>query len=156
MAKILMLLFFLSGAAVDQNPLTRWDGNWSGEGKFFGQTATQHVEWQRVLVGKFLRLTMRVESGGKTMFEGHAYYRQTADTTYEARWFDSQGHSYPIKAQLEGETLTASWGEPSSEVGKSTYRLLTDGKQLEVVDAVRNKDGSWKEFGRFVLKRAAE
>ena len=136
------------------SPLARWEGNWTGEGKFFGQSATQRIQWERVLDGKFTRLTMRVETpGGQPMFEGHAYYRQTEGAQFEARWFDSQSHVYPIKAQLEADTLTAFWGEPAKEEGKSVYKLLDSGKQLEVVDAVRTKDGSWREFGRFVLKR---
>lgn len=144
-----------SSPSADNVGLTHWEGTWTGEGKFFGQPATQQLKWERVLDGKFQTLKLRVEASGKTLFEGHAYYQQTATNQYEARWFDSQGHIYPITAQLEADTLTAFWGEPSKEEGKSTYRLLEAGKQLEVVDAVRNKDGSWREFGRFVLKRVA-
>lgn len=139
----------------DQVALARWEGSWTGAGKFFGQPATQQLKWERALDGKFLTLKLRVEAAGKMLFEGHAYYRQTTAGKYEARWFDSQGHIYPITAQLEADTLTAFWGEPSKEEGKSTYRWLAADKQLEVVDAVRNKDGSWREFGRFVLKRVA-
>lgn len=138
------------------SPLARWEGNWAGEGKFFGQSAVQRLQWERVLDGKFTRLTVRVESAnGQPMFEGHAYYRQTEGAQFEARWFDSQSHIYPIKAQLEADALTAFWGEPAKEEGRSVYRLLDGGKQLEVVDAVRTKDGSWREFGRFALKRPA-
>ena len=139
----------------DNAALAGWEGSWTGEGKFFGQPATQQLKWERVLDSKFLTLKLRVEAAGKMLFEGHAYYQSTTTGQYEARWFDSQGHLYPIKAQLAADTLTAFWGEPSKEEGKSTYRLLEAGKQLEVVDAVRNKDGSWREFGRFVLKRMA-
>lgn len=160
MRRIFIVLVLLCGFTLhqqaqsnDKPALVLWEGVWLGEGKFFGQVAMQRLQWERVLGGKFYRMTMRVESGGKAMFEGHAYYRASADANYEARWFDSQGHIYPIKAAREGETLTSLWGEPNLEEGKSTYRLLADDKQLEVVDAVRNKDGSWKEFGRFVLKR---
>jgi hypothetical protein len=140
--------------AADTATLTRWVGDWTGEGKFFGQPATQYLKWERVLEGKFLRLSLRVEAAGKTLFEGHAYYQQTEAVHYEARWFDAQGHSYPIKARLDADTLTAFWGEPSKEEGKSTYRLLEAGKRLEVVDAIHNKDGSWREFWRFMLKPA--
>lgn len=156
MVQILMLCLVLGGARFDAHPLARWEGRWSGEGKFFGQAATQRIEWQRVLGGKFLRLTMRVEARGKPVFEGHAYYRATAVGKYEARWFDSQGHIYPINAQHEDDVLTAWWGEPSLEEGKSTYRVSDAGQQLEVVDAVHNKDGTWREFGRFTLKRAVD
>ena len=106
-----LALVWLGGAALpgepsaqsktETPPLARWEGAWTGEGKFFGQAATQRIQWERLLDGKFTRLTMRVENGGKALFEGHAYYRQTAGTQYEARWFDSQGHLYPINAQLD-------------------------------------------------------
>lgn len=144
----------LPAAKSADSSLVRWEGNWSGEGKFFGQSAVQRLQWERVLDGKFTRLTVRVETAnGQPMFEGHAYYRQIEGAQFEARWFDSQSHIYPIKAQLDVDALTAFWGEPKTEEGKSVYKLLDAGKQLEVVDSVRNKDGSWKEFGRFVLKR---
>jgi len=139
------------------SPLARWEGNWTGEGKFFGQSATQRLQWESVLDGKFTRLTVRVETAaGQPMFEGHAYYRHVEAAQFEARWFDSQSHIYPIKAQLDGDTLTAFWGEPSKEEGRSVYKLLDGGKQLEVADAVRTKEGSWREFGRFVLKRSTK
>ena len=60
--------------------------------------------------------------------------------------------SFPIKAHSEGESLIAFWGSPDQEEGKSVYRLVEPGK-LEVIDAVRQKDGTWKEFGRFVVQR---
>ncbi len=46
----------------------------------------------------------------------------------------------------------ALWGSPEKEEGKSTYRLLDEGT-MEVVDSVKQKDGTWKEFGRVVVKR---
>lgn len=160
---VVLLLVVLNVSAPQQSlpakpvasPLARWEGNWTGEGKFFGQSAVQRLQWEQVLDGKFTRLTVRVETAsGQPMFEGHAYYRQVEGAQFEARWFDSQSHIYPIKAQLDADALTAFWGEPLKEEGKSAYKLLDAGKQLEVVDAVRTKEGSWREFGRFVLKRS--
>ncbi|HSO73215.1 MAG TPA: hypothetical protein VLU47_00130, partial [Blastocatellia bacterium] len=120
--------------------------------------ATQQLKWERVLEGKFARLSLRVEpkpsAVGNQAFEGHAYYRQTEAGQYKGNWFDSQGNAFPINAQQGGDTLTAMWGEPGKEEGRSTYRLLEAGSKLEVVDAFRAKDGSWREFGRFVLSRA--
>ncbi|MFY9610678.1 MAG: hypothetical protein WAU45_18965 [Blastocatellia bacterium] len=140
--------------------LTRLAGSWSGEGQHLGKKANQQLKWERVLEGKFARLSLRVETksagGGNQIFEGHAYYRQTEAGHYKANWFDSQGNAFPINAQQGGDTLTALWGEPGKEEGRSTYRLLDAGKKLEVVDAFRAKDGSWKEFGRFVLSRAGD
>lgn len=148
-------------AVLQEEPiLLRLAGSWSGEGQHLGKKANQHLKWERVLEGKFARLSLRVEAkavgGGTEVFEGHAYYRQTEAGHYRGNWFDSQGNAFPIKAQQGGDTLTALWGEPGKEEGRSTYRLLDAGKTLEVVDAFRAKDGSWKEFGRFVLSRAGD
>jgi hypothetical protein len=43
------------------------------------------------------------------------------------------------------------WGGPGQENGKSVYSFSDD--KLEVVDSVKQKDGSWKEFGRFIMSR---
>ena len=77
------------------------------------------------------------------------------EAKYEARWFDSRGLSFPIKAHAEGDTLIAFWGTPETEQGKSVYRLIEQSK-VEVVDSVRQKDGTWKEFGRFVVLKELE
>ena len=146
-------------AFLQEHPiLTRLAGSWSGEGQHLGKKASLQMKWERVLEGKFARLSLRVESkstgAGSQAFEGHAYYSPAEAGRYNGRWFDSQGNAFPINAQQEGDALTALWGEPGKEEGRSTYRLLDAGKKLEVVDAFRAKDGSWKEFGRFVLSRA--
>ena len=132
----------------EESILTRLAGSWSGEGQHLGKKANQQLKWERVLEGKFARLSLRVEpsGGGNPAFEGHAHYK--------GNWFDSQGNAFPINAQQGGDTLTTMWGEPGKEEGRSTYRLLEAGSKLEVVDAFRAKDGSWREFGRFVLSRS--
>lgn len=155
------LLFFSEASA--QSPgeafLKRFQGAWQGDGKAFGMPARLDLKWEWVLGAKFLRLSLRNEmrnaNGQIQVFEGHAYYRPVgpaSETKYEARWFDSRGTSFPIQAHREGESLNALWGSPDQEQGKSVYRLVEPGK-LEVIDAVRQKDGSWKEFGRFVVQR---
>lgn len=55
-------------------------------------------------------------------------------------------------ALLLVDNRTVGRGGAGQENGKSVYSLLSDGK-LEVVDSVKQKDGSWKEFGRFVVSR---
>lgn len=82
---ILLALVWMGGLMLPTEPmktetptLARWEGSWTGEGKYMGQAATQRIQWERLLDGKFTRLTMCVENGGKTMFEGHAYYRHSA------------------------------------------------------------------------------
>ena len=136
--------------------LNRLQGSWQGEGKAFQMTARLQMKWEWVLGDKFLRLTlrntMRGPNGQTQVFEGHAYYRSSGESTYEGKWFDSRGESFPIKAQAEGDALIALWGTPEQEQGKSIYRIIESGK-MEVVDSVRQKDGAWKEFARFVVSR---
>jgi hypothetical protein len=43
------------------------------------------------------------------------------------------------------------WGEPGKSEGKSTYRISSADKTMEVVDGAKQKDGNWKEFSRFKL-----
>jgi len=139
--------------------VNRFHGTWQGDGKTLGMNARLQLKWEPVLGNKFVRLSLRNEmsaAGGKTqVFEGHAYYQRVergGETRYEARWFDSRGLSFPINAQVDGESLVAQWGSPETEQGKSVYRLIEPGK-MEVVDWVKQKDGAWKEFGRSVVVR---
>ncbi len=156
-----MLLLFSQGLAQSQaDPfLNRFSGSWQGEGKAFGMAARLHMKWEWVLGNRFARLGLRNEmqgaNGQKQVFEGHAYYQPVGVATegkYEARWFDSRGVSFPIKAHIEGDALVAFWGSPETEQGKSVYRVIEPGK-MEVVDSVRQKDGTWREFGKFVVHR---
>ena len=114
------------------------------------------IKWEWVLENKFLRLNLRNEISApnrpKQIFEGQAYYRSNGVDKYSAHWFDSRGISFPIKAQLEGNTLIAWWGSPETEEGKSTYQLI-DEVTMEIVDSVKQKDGTFREFGRARLKR---
>ena len=136
--------------------LTRFQGSWQGEGKAFAMTARLHLKWEWVLGAKFLRLTlkntMRTANGQTRVFEGHAYYHPIGESKFEANWFDSRGVVFPIKAQAAADELIAHWGSPEQEQGRSTYRIIESGK-MEVVDSVQQKDGTWKEFGRFVVTR---
>jgi hypothetical protein len=152
---VLLLIPFQAQSQQDQF-LSRLEGTWEGEGKGFGMPARLQLSWQWVLDKKFLRLTLRNEmtaaGGQKQIFEGTAYYKALAANKYEAQWFDSRGVTFPIKAQVEGDSLVANWGSPDKEEGKSIYRL-SDKDTMEVVDSVKQKDGSWREFGRVVVKR---
>jgi hypothetical protein len=157
---VCLLIFVWVPAGQSASPgdsfLQRLEGTWQGDGKTLGMPARLQMKWEWVLGGKFLRLSLRNEmksaSGSIQIFEGHAYYEPAGQGKYEARWFDSRGLSFPIKGAVEADALTAQWGTPEQEQGKSVYKFLEAGK-LEVVDSVKQKDGSWKEFGRFVATR---
>ena len=153
----LALLLLVPGVAFAQSDsiFKRLSGSWSGAGRTMEMPATLRMNWEWVLGEKFLRLSLKNEmkgaSGQIQLFEGHAYY-QPVEGKCEGTWFDSRGISFPIKCSVDRQSLTALWGTTGQESGKSIYTLLADGK-LEVVDSVRQKDGSWKEFGRFVMSR---
>lgn len=154
----LLLLLVVPGLASSQEDkfLQRLQGDWEGAGQAFGGPARLRVKWEWVLENKFLRLSLKSEmsaaDGAKRLFEGQAYYRSDGADKYVAHWFDSRGVTFPIKAQLDGSTLVAWWGSPETEQGKSTYQLIDD-TTMEVVDSVKQKDGTYREFGRAKLNR---
>ncbi len=152
----LLVLLTATTATTQTNAfLSRLEGTWQGEGKAFGMPAKMEIKWEWVLVEKFLRLTLENDMGApnsRRLFQGRAYYKAISADKFEAHWFDSRGESFPIKAQLEGDALVAFWGSPEKEEGKSVYRLVDD-STLEVVDSVKQKDGTYREFGRVTLKR---
>jgi hypothetical protein len=153
---LLVLVLPIHAPAQTDKFLNTLKGEWEGEGKAFGGTAHMRLKWEWVLDNKFLRLTLRneinVPDQPRQIFEGQAYYRSAGVDKYQAHWFDSRGTTFPIRAVLEGNTLTAWWGSPETEEGKSTYQLI-DEKTMEVVDSVKQKDGTFREFARVKLKR---
>ena len=150
---VLLLLVPFQATSQSNQLLSRLEGSWQGDGKTLGMAANMQLKWEWVLNKKFLRLSLKNEmstpNGQKQVFEGEAYYHASAA---EAHWFDSRGMMFPIKAQIEGDMLISMWGSPDKEEGKSTYRII-DANTLEVIDTVKQKDGTWREFGRATLKR---
>ena len=135
--------------------LSRLSGQWTGTGTVLKQTSAIQMSWSWELGGQFLRLTFRNEMGTApkvSVFEGHAYYRALGEGRYRGMWFDNSGTLRPIEARRAGEALVANWGTPDTEEGETTYRLVSD-SELEVVDRVKSKDGTWREFGRSRLRR---
>jgi hypothetical protein len=135
--------------------LARLEGDWAGEGTILGQPATVEMHWTPALAGAFLRLTWVSHIGAApkaARFEGQAYYRRTGAGVTRATWFDSSGQVRPIVVSSTGDALVAAWGTPETEVGETTYRLESATRVL-VVDRVRQKDGTWREFGRSILSR---
>ena len=153
---LLLLLVPAYASPQDDKFLKRLHGDWEGNGTALGGAARLRIKWEWVLANKFLRLHLKSEmsaaGGAMRVFEGQAYYRPDGVDKYVAHWFDSRGVTFPIKAQLDGSTLVAWWGTPETEEGKSTYQLI-DETTLEVVDSVKLKDGTFREFGRAKLKK---
>ena len=153
-----LLLFLIPTHASSQTDtlLSRVQGNWLGEGTIFGNAAVVQIKWESVLASKFMKLSLRHEvstpNNSKQIFEGLAYYQPQGTDKYAAHWFDSRGVTFPIKAYVEGNTLTSLWGSPDKEEGKSTYQLIDD-STLRVVDSVKQKDRTFREFSSATLKR---
>lgn len=144
----------VSGRASFDSFFTRSEGEWNGQGKAFGSPAQGHYKWEKILDGKFFRLSVKYTTkgsdGSERVFSGHGYYQSKGNGVYEGQWFDSQGNQYPIKASLEADTLTALWMIPGKVEGKSVYRL-SEGSFF-VNDSIKS-NGEWREFSTFELKK---
>lgn len=156
MSALLLFVVPTYGSSQAATLLMRLQGNWEGQGKVFGRAAVVQLKWEWVLASKFMRLGLRHEVSAANkenqIFEGHAYYSPQGADKFAAQWFDSRGVTFPIKAHVEGSTLIAFWGSPEKEEGKTTYRLIDD-STLQVVDAVKQNDGTFREFSSATLKR---
>jgi hypothetical protein len=133
------------------------NGNWAADGVAFGKPARVTMRWQAVLGGKFARIDYRIEPKAESgdVFEGVGFYRPLKSGAYDGTWFDSQGAMHPLKATFTGESLTTFWGQKGKTYGRTVYRLVRDGGGggVEVVDAILDKKGRWREFSRNTLKQ---
>jgi hypothetical protein len=150
MMNLLLALVFAMQTTVDPLML-RLVGQWTGTGMVLNQPSKIEMSWSAVLGGQFVRLTFRNEMP-KALFEGHAYYRALGDGRYRGMWFDNTGMFRPLDARRDGDALISKWGTPDTEEGETTYRLLPDGK-MDVIDRVKGKDGTWRQFGQSGLMK---
>lgn len=143
-----MLLLIVPVGADAQEPDGKLDwlmGRWAGAGTSFGAASEASLEVTPALDGAFVEL--RYLATKPASFEGRAFYKENSGGGWEARWFDSRGVTWPIRATLSGTTLTSDWGTADTERGRTVYRRLEDGR-LEAVDTVLQQDGRWREFAR--------
>jgi hypothetical protein len=132
-------------------------GRWEGVGETRGMPAALTLHWEPVLDGRFTQLAldnrMTTADGGSWHFQARSYYRVQADGAIAGHWFDSRGMSFPITGSVDaGGAMTILWGTPDTELGRSSYRVVGD--QLEVIDEVLTRDGTWRVFGRHRLTRS--
>lgn len=146
---LLALALFLQANA--DALLTRLAGNWAGSGTVLNQPAKISLSWQWELDGQFMRLTFKNEMP-KSSFEGQAYYRPSAAERYRGMWFDNAGMFRPLDARRDGDALVSKWGTPQTEEGETTYRLMSD-TRMDIIDRVKSKDGTWREFGRSSVEK---
>ena len=149
---LLSFVLIIGFAQSGQDPLlSRLAGQWSGNGTVLNQPSKISITWTWELGGQFLRLSFRNEMP-KAAFEGHAYYRPAGAGSYRGMWFDNSGMFRPLEARRDGDALVSKWGTPETEEGETTYRLTSDSR-MEIVDRVKSKDGTWREFGRSIVTR---
>jgi hypothetical protein len=148
---LLSLVLIVVGQTGQDQLLSRLAGQWSGSGTVLNQTSKISITWTWELGGQFLRLSFRNEMP-KSVFEGHAYYRAVGERRYRGMWFDNAGMFRPLDAHRDGDALVSKWGTPETEEGETTYRLTSD-TRMEIVDRVKSKDGTWREFGRSSVTR---
>lgn len=157
----LLLGFALSGAAIAEESasaraLAALVGTWEGEGTTSDMPSRQRLQWESVLGGKFVRLTLdnRMETPDQKEwhFQAQALYRVLPDGTIAGTWFDSRGFTFPLKGRADDSgVLTIDWGSDDTERGLSRYRIAEG--RLEVTDEVQEKDGTIRIFGRSTLER---
>lgn len=131
-------------------------GTWEGEGTTSDMPSKQRLQWESVLGGKFVRLTLdnRMETPDQKEwhFQAQALYRVLPDGTIAGTWFDSRGFTFPLKGRADDSgVLTIDWGSDETERGLSRYRIADS--RLEVTDEVQDKDGTIRIFGRSTLAR---
>lgn len=157
---LILLVSWLS--VVPQSPLAldRLEGRWTGAGQVRGQAVRAELQFEKVLGGKFTRLSYRfgdeLPGPPKTFevkFEGHAYYAACpTGLACTGQWFDTLGFVRVINATQTTDTLASEWKTAGAEAGKSEYKIAPDGG-LVVTDWVRGADGSFREFGRVTYSR---
>ena len=152
MGNLVLFAVLVMHQATPDPLLARLAGQWSGEGTVLKMPARVQLTWEWALDGRFLRLTFVNEMGTSRRFEGHAYYRPAGEGRYRGTWFDNSGMIRPIEASRVDDSLVATWGTAETEIGETTYRLMPDGS-MEIIDRVQSKDGTWRDFGRVVVKR---
>lgn len=136
----------------------RLSGSWKGNGVVSGMESAIEMKWESVLAGKFYRLSFKNDmksKNGTIVFEGTAFYKLKTAAETEGNWFDSFGFIRPIKAKIEVDKLISNWGSQEVEEGKTIYHLI-EADKLEVVDSVKTKEGTWREFGRSILSRTKD
>ncbi len=131
-------------------------GDWQGEGTTSDMPSKQRLNWEPVLDGQFVRLTldnrMTTPDGKEWHFQAQALYRAQPDGAIAGTWFDSRGFTFPLKGVTDDAgALTIDWGSDETERGRSRYRIAEG--RLEVTDEVQENDGTLRVFGRSTLER---
>ena len=142
-----LLLALLLAAPAAAAPLDWLVGRWQGPGSRMGTATEATLDVRPALSGRFVEFSY--SSSG---FEGRAFYRPVEGTRWRGEGFDNRGVHFGIDAVAGERSLTADWGTPGTERGRTVYTLRQDGR-LELVDTVVGRDGQSREFARHLLTR---
>jgi hypothetical protein len=130
-------------------------GRWSGMGTVSNRPIWMVQTWGPAMQGTFteLRMTHHVAADTtRVVFEGRGFYASAGTDSVMGTWFDARGISMPLRGSCTGMTLTMQWlGD--RERGRTAYGLH-GADSLSVLDEVAMPDGSFRAFGRSMLKRA--
>jgi hypothetical protein len=151
MAVTLLPLSVTAQPAAD--PWQPFLGAWRGPGTANGRPAEGNAQWERVLGGRFVRLSMSFTPTGAAapVFFGHAYYSTTDSTGH---WLDSQGSYYALTRAMVGDTLRVRYTLASGAAAESSYWPDADGALVER-SRVRQATGEWKDFLVYRFGRVA-
>lgn len=125
-------------------------GNWIGTGRIQGADVAVTLTLQPALAQRTWELHWQnLGSGdGKGRFEGRATYDSWSKEGVTGSWWDSGGGRFELQGTSTDRSLDMHWGQ----AGRTVYTLTAE-DELEVVDSLKTRDGSWKEFGRSKLRR---
>ena len=128
----------------DVTPSLDWMvGGWHGTGLFFGRPSEVTLDVRRVAADRAIAIDYRVtvaarDTAPAISFAGHAFYRASAGPLWAGRWVDNQGSIRDLAGLLDGAAMTTMWGDPSTEIGRTIYRI--EGDALTITDAVLRGD----------------
>ncbi len=132
---VLILLIGIGSIGYSQSFFDRvGQGHWTGTGTLLGSTAEFEMRWEKVLDGKFIKLTFRnSRTTEKDVIElkANGYYQVVNDTLVNGTWFDSRGMVLPLKGTLSSDKLTIQWGDENTERGQTVYIMKPSGIYVE-------------------------
>ncbi|MAL17541.1 MAG: hypothetical protein CL670_14875 [Balneola sp.] len=156
MRKIIVTLIILISTVYMNHDVTaqknlsqHFIGSWQGTGNLMGSEATFDMRWEKELGGQFLKLTFQnsrtPENSSPVTFNAIAMYRP-GEKGWTGTWFDVRGISFPLKGQVEGNTLSVDWGRSDTEQGRTVYALQNDGSMI-VTDFIQQQ-GIYTQFAK--------
>lgn len=136
--------------ARSETPSLDWlVGEWVGTGTMMGQPSEVSLSIAPALGGTATalsyRATIKGPEGKSSRFEAMATWRAKPGGRVEGQWSDTNGSFHKIGGRITASSMTVIWGDPVTELGRSTYERDPAGR-LKIVDSVLAPDGTWRVF----------